>query len=271
MSEGSVPNTEKKAAQEEGEAQHTSPEAQSAPEPSNTIKRPMDIVLEKRLVRRDNWRRSISNLSQAYINTTFQSLIPYYASAFADIKIIQSQSNSIPPIFSLYKPGSDTCYVGTAGREALWEKVGEKLNLFNVKDDLAIFTEIAYAHEIGHCIAFKYLTERNKNWSLYERELFSDAYAVLHIERWMGEDKDIAFDQLMKLRLGGPPDPERPSPENILQLKAALEKNEYEQISSDDFLYQAEQALLLLLELQVLKPAITTAPNPNTQTGVAGD
>ena len=239
--------------QEEGTLARTAADTQKNPDKTPAIKRALGISLESRFVDRNNWLNRITNLPQQYINDVFQCLTPYYSDAFDELKIIQSQAKTIPPIFSLYKPASDTCYVGTASLEKTWKKVAEKLDQFDEKDDLAIFTEIAFAHEVGHCIAFKYLTAENKAWTLYEREIFSDAFAILHIERWMGEDRETAYQQMIKLRLGGPPDPERPSPADILKLKALSEENQQEQISEGDYLYQAEQALELIKQLHAFK------------------
>jgi hypothetical protein len=254
--------------QEEGALNQTRTDPPKIPEQLPLIKRSLGIELESRFVDRNNWRNRITNLQQQYIHDVFQSLTPYYSEAFEELKIIQSQAKTIPPIFSLYKPSSDTCYVGTASIENIWKRVAEKLEKFDEKDDLAIFTEIAFAHEVGHCIAFKYLTAENKAWTLYEREMFSDAFAILHIERWMSEDRNTAYQQMLKLRLGGPPDPERPSPADILKLKALSEENHLEQISEGDYLYQAEQALQLLKQLHTSnKPEKIPTSTPEKEDG----
>jgi hypothetical protein len=146
-----------------------------------------------------------------------------YRRAFAELRVTTVSLSRALPIFSLYKAVPDLCLLGLNTVPSDWRRVVEKLNHFTPDDDLLIFEEVAMAHEVGHCMAVKHLESINRRWDIPQRELFADIFALIHIHLHMESQKDVALDQLLRFRAGGPPDPSRPQTEMLLGIHNTLE------------------------------------------------
>ncbi len=180
--------------------------------------RPVSLVLD------DAGKRT--DLSVFDMQHNFELFSKGYGALFKELRVLIVNRDDLLPVFSLYRPSSDLCYLGINRSEQQWRRLTEKLNLFDPSDDLTVIQEIAAAHEVGHCVAGSYLSATNQRWSITQRELFADVFALLHIQVQFADndlDRFNAFNQLARFRAGGPKDATGPRPR---QLAAIFEQME---------------------------------------------
>lgn len=149
-----------------------------------------------------------------------------YRRFFKELRIVVLNSPDLMPILALYRPVSEHCILGLNSYPQQWRRVTEKLNLFDASDDLTVFQEIAAAHEVGHCMAVRFMEGQNRRWTLSQRELFADVFAILHIREQFNDDEAMrqkALDQMVRFRAGGPPDESRPSPAMLQSIFSNVE------------------------------------------------
>lgn len=222
------------------DAPHLLQDMREQPVPRRDIAR--ERVRPIRLVLDDAGKRT--DLSVFDMQHNFEVFSVGYSALFTELRVLIVNREDLLPVFSLYRPASDICYLGLNRSDSQWRRLTEKLNLFDVSDDLAVIQEIAAAHEVGHCVAARYLAATNQKWSINQRELFADVFALQHVQAQYVEDdagRFNAFEQLARFRAGGPKDATGPTPK---RLAAIFDVMEAEGLT----LLGATQAVELLVE-----------------------
>lgn len=114
-------------------------------------------------------------------------------------KLVEKKSIRLSPLLVQYQSASKNCIFWISPKEEAWHSFENYLRFFDGLPKQVVY-EAFFAHEAGHCVQFReeIYFGNEKNGS--RQELFSDVFALSHVERHFPTWRIAFQNSLLKMR-----------------------------------------------------------------------
>lgn len=114
-------------------------------------------------------------------------------------KLVSKDSRRLSPLLVQYQSSSKTCIFWISPKEEAWHSFENYLRFFDGLPKQVVY-EAFFAHEAGHCVQFREEIYFGNAEHGTRQELFSDVFALSHVERHFPNWRIPFQNSLLKMR-----------------------------------------------------------------------